>query len=191
MHPEWIQRLSQNLDPVSLVMPQAKTGGLSSVLIPMGWNRGTQREEIVLTKRTTLVDNHKGQVSFPGGFWETHDPTLVDTALRESHEEIGAQPRDIKILGALAPVLTHQGVPIYPWVGWLQLPYPFQPNPAEVDRILLLPIQRLLEEGLKPTSVPVGAVHVKSAAIQVDGELVWGATARILEELRMRLINSK
>jgi 8-oxo-dGTP pyrophosphatase MutT (NUDIX family) len=185
---DWFTLLRQSLSPVALPKPESFSGGLSSVLIAVGKNRATQQEEILLTKRTMLVESHKGQVSFPGGFWETHDPSLLDTALRESHEEIGANPSDVQILGGLAPVLTHQGVTIVPYVGRLDFPYPFLLNPAEVEKVLFLPLSQLMEDGLKTVSISVGSARVMSLGIQVDGELVWGATARMLGQLRESLL---
>jgi 8-oxo-dGTP pyrophosphatase MutT (NUDIX family) len=156
----------------------------SSVLVPVGWNPATDREEILLTKRTQLVETHKGQVSFPGGFCEDHDAHVLETALRESMEEIGTKAEDIEIIGALEPVKTRGDILIYPWVGLLKFPYPFLPNPGEVDSLLYLSVTELVEHGLKPVDVEVGASRVKSHGIYVSNELVWGATARMLEQLR-------
>jgi len=160
---------------------------ISSVLIPVGWNKETQREEILLTKRTQWVETHKGQISFPGGFWEPHDRNLLDTALREAEEEIGTKPSDIEILGTLQPVLTRGNILIHPWVARLEFPYAFSINSAEVAQLLFLPIEVLVSEGLKPVDVSVGEHSVASVGIYVDGELVWGATARLLEQLIDRL----
>ncbi len=185
---DWIAHLRRSLRPAQGPVPKSFSGSLSSVLIAIGRHSGTHRDEILLTKRTMLLETHKGQVSFPGGFWEEVDGSLVETALRESHEEIGANPSDVKILGELEPVLTHQGVTIVPFVGQLNFPYPFLLNPAEVERVLFLPVAKLLEEGLKTVTVPVGEARVVSQGIEVDGELVWGATARLLHQLRETLL---
>lgn len=185
---DWIAHLRRSLSPVVRPAPDTFPGGLSSVLIAVGMHQATQREEILLTKRTMLLETHKGQVSFPGGYWEEHDSSLVETALRESHEEIGADPSDIQILGGLAPVLTHQGVTIMPYVGQLNFPYPFLLNPVEVEKVLFLPVIQLLEQGLKTVTVPIGEARVVSEGIEVEGELVWGATARILRQLRETLL---
>jgi 8-oxo-dGTP pyrophosphatase MutT (NUDIX family) len=160
---------------------------ISSVLIPIGWNRETEREEIVLTKRTQWVETHKGQISFPGGFWEACDRNLLDTALRESEEEIGTKASDVEILGTLEPVLTRGNILIHPWVSKIELPYSFTVNSAEVAQLLYLPFETLIAEGLKPVDVNVGEYTVASIGISVDGELVWGATARLLEQLVERL----
>lgn len=185
-----VQKLKATLPKPPVPSPQGAQRSLSSVLVAMGPNADTGREEILLTKRTMLLESHKGQVSFPGGYWESSDATLVDTALRESLEEIGTAPQDIEILGGLESVRTHQGVDIYPWVGWMRFPYPFSINPAEVEKVFFLPVETLLEKGLEPRKIRVGEVNVLSPAIEVEGEVVWGATARMLEHLRRHLLNS-
>lgn len=164
---------------------------LSSVLALIGWNGTSQQEEILLTKRTDLVETHKGQVSFPGGFWEEGDSDLLATALREAHEEIALQAAHVKILGSLEPVRTKGNVLIYPWVGRVDYPYPFQPNPGEVATLLYLPVERLLKQGLAPTMVAVTPeLTVETEGITIDNELVWGATARILSQLREHLLKT-
>lgn len=164
---------------------------LSSVLAIIGFNGETERDEILLTKRTEHVETHKGQVSFPGGFWEETDSDLLATALRESQEEIGLDPKAVKVIGGLEPVRTRGNILIYPWVGRLQYPYPFQLNASEVAGLIFLPVQTLVEQGLTQVSVDVTeGLKVESRGIWVDGELVWGATARLLEQLREKILSS-
>lgn len=185
---DWTQKIRTSFAGAPLASPDALGQRNSSVLVTVGIHEDTGLAEILLTKRTMLVDSHKGEISLPGGHWEDHDESLMHTALRECEEEIGIRPTDVEILGALEPVQTHQRVSIYPWVGKINLPYLFNPNPAEVDRILALPLVQLLEEGLKPVSVRVGAINVQSEGLFFQGELVWGATARILAMFREKLV---
>ena len=159
--------------------------GQSSVLILLGRNQEGDRDEILLTKRTDSVETHKGQVSFPGGYWETHDSNLLQTALRESFEDIGTLIEHIEVLGALEPVHTRGDILIQPWVGRLDFPYPFALSTSEVAKLLFLPLDRLLQEGLSKVEIDVGCGHfIQGPGIYVDGELVWGATARMLEMLK-------
>ncbi len=188
----WETELSETLKKVMspdrwFLRPSDRTG-LSAVLVPMAFNAEKHRHEILLTKRSQLVETHKGQVSFPGGFLEDHDQSLVHAATREAHEEIGLRPDAVTILGALNPVQTRFSVTIYPWVGRFELPYDFRPSETEVEKILALSVADLLEQGLKETIVDIGGFKVASPGIHVDGELVWGATAKILEELRAFLL---
>ncbi len=160
------------------------SGRAAAVLVPIGWNAATHRDEILLTKRTHLVQTHKGQVSFPGGMWETGDVDLRATALREAHEEVGLPVAEVDVVGRLPLVLARGALPIVPWVGIIRLPVQMALNEAEVAAALWLPLDRLMEEGLKPTNVLFGATLVVSIGIEVEGEMVWGATAKILESLR-------
>jgi 8-oxo-dGTP pyrophosphatase MutT (NUDIX family) len=182
------QKLRQKLSPLSRAPVQRSAESLSSVLLLLVKERTSQEAHILLTKRTMLVENHKGEISFPGGYWEATDASLVDTALREANEEIGSDSKDIQLLGALSSVTTHQGVKILPVVGSLDTPYAFQPNPAEVERLLYLPLTQLLDEGIAPVEVRVGDLLVPSEGIYLGVELVWGATAKILRELRELLL---
>ena len=160
---------------------------LSAVLVPVGRHRDSGEYQILLTKRSSQVGLHKGQVGFPGGMHETQDPDLRHTALREAQEEVGLDPSHVDVLGLLPPVVTRFGIEIYPWVGVMEFPYPFVPSPVEVDRLLFLPLRRLLDEGLQQVAAPVGAGKLLGPGISVEGELVWGATARMLQVLRERL----
>ena len=171
----------------TFTVPPLNQSKVAAVLVPIG-QLEDGREEIVLTKRTRTVQTHKGQVSFPGGIWEPQDESLKRTALRESMEEVGTHDKDIDVWGSLPMVTTRGALPIQPWVGRLRLPYPFVPCADEVDRILYLPLRQLIQEGLKPCEVRVGGMRVQSVGIHVSGELVWGATAKVLQELRSLLL---
>ena len=155
----------------------------ASVLVPIVADRQTGIESLLLTKRTETLPTHKGQVSFPGGYREPHDADLLATALREAEEEVGIAPTDVRILGPLDSVTAGGRVGIRPFVAVLDGPYPFRPSADEVERLLQLPFDRLMEEGLKPVTVKVGTFSIVSEGIVVDGELVWGATARMLRDL--------
>lgn len=162
---------------------------VSAVLIPIGRNQETGRDEILMTKRTDLVQTHKNEVGFPGGVYDAEDGgDMLRTAVREMEEEIGVVEKDFEILGKLKPVVTIGNVVIFPFVVKMDFPYPFVLNKGEVARLIYVPLQSLIEEGLKPIEVPVGKQKVKSIGIYADGELIWGASAKMLEELRELLI---
>lgn len=165
-------------------------GTVGSVLIPVGRDPASGAETLVLTKRTLSVQTHKGQVSFPGGIREPEDSNLLCTALRETAEEIGLSPEAVTILGSLEPIHTRGALPVYSWVGYFDLPYPFSLSGNEVEKLLFLPLDRLMAEGLKDCEVPLDGLNYQSVGIEVEDELVWGATARILEQLRNRILGS-
>lgn len=152
----------------------------SAVLLPLFEHEG--RDHIVFIKRTETVREHKGQISFPGGSCEKEDGTLLDTALRESWEEIGLLSGDVTVLGELDDeVTTTSNFVVTPFVGMIPWPYDFVMNPDEVDDIFNVPIPSLLEEGcLQPDTETLNGKIVTSCKYLYEGRVIWGATARIL-----------
>lgn len=139
--------------------------------------------EILLTKRTHKVERHKGEISLPGGFREEKDRNWLETALRETFEEIGVESSAIEILGCLSPVETKGATQIIPFVGLLKGRVEMKPNPEEVDKVLFLPLLTLLNQGVGPVVAREGSFEISSIGIFWQGELIWGATARILEQV--------
>jgi 8-oxo-dGTP pyrophosphatase MutT (NUDIX family) len=132
---------------------------------------------IIYTVRTSLVEHHKGEVSFPGGMQDADDPTLRDTAVREAYEEIGVRPKDIEIVGELDEILTRKSnFVITPFVGLLPYPYEFHPSPHEVEEVLVVPITHLLNPA-NVESDPDFGWHYRYGR-----HVIWGATARITTE---------
>lgn len=143
---------------------------------------------LLFTQRTFTVKDHRGQISFPGGVRHRGDPNLQATALRETQEEIGLDPRVVEVLGALPPVDTITGYRITPFVGLIPHPYDFRPNPLEVKRLLLLPLEDFFEAGHWSS----GIYHYQGRSTPVyywrfNHEVIWGATAQILLQLLARL----
>jgi 8-oxo-dGTP pyrophosphatase MutT (NUDIX family) len=155
----------------------------SAVLIPIYKDKGVYH--IVFIKRTETVKAHKGQISFPGGAREKEDSSLLDTALRESYEEIGLDTRDVEVLGELDDeITTTSNYIVTPYIGMIPWPYEFVKNTDEVDEILTVPIPSLLGEGcLRPDTETLNGRKVDSYAYHYRGEVIWGATARILKKL--------
>jgi 8-oxo-dGTP pyrophosphatase MutT (NUDIX family) len=153
----------------------------AAVLLPLVWWK--EGWHLVFTRRTEAVENHKGQVSFPGGGCEVGESTPEQTALREAGEEIGLDPADVRLLGKLNDVLTITRYRVTPVVGVMPWPYPIRPEPAEVERVFTLPLDWLAnprnwdEKSVSPPgssrSFPVIYYHPH------DGEILWGATARM------------
>ena len=155
----------------------------SAVLIPIYKNE--EEYHIVFIRRTETVKTHKGQISFPGGTREVSDETLLDTAIRESDEEIGLLPDDIDILGELDDeVTTTSNYVVTPFVGVIPWPYSFVINKGEVDEIIRVPVAALMEsECLKPDTEFLNGRKIESYTYDYNGNVIWGATARILYKL--------
>jgi 8-oxo-dGTP pyrophosphatase MutT (NUDIX family) len=153
----------------------------AAVLIPLflknkSWN-------VIFTRRSQTVQDHKGQVSFPGGAFEWLDKDLEATALRETEEEIGISSERIRILGRMNPFPSISNYLITPVVGLLEYPYKIKISVEEVDKVFSIPLNWLADKRnyeerdyLRPNNSIEKVLFYK----EYEGELVWGITARIL-----------
>lgn len=160
---------------------------LAAVLVPLFLREDTVH--VVLTKRTDNVRTHQGQISFPGGAWEPSDATLRETALRESQEEVGLRPRDVEILGALEDTPTAvSGFIVRPYVAVVPHPYEFVQDVAEVAGLLSPPLEVFADPARRREEIRErDGVRYPLYFFDVEGETVWGATARMLVSLTDRL----
>ena len=149
----------------------------AAVLVPLTY---VQDEwHILFTRRTDRVESHKGQVSFPGGACDEGEITPEQTALREADEEIGMRPEDVTVLGRLSQLITISSFRVSPIVGIIPYPYAFKVASIEVARVFTIPLAWLAnrnnywEFSLRESERSLIAYH------PFDGELLWGATARM------------
>jgi 8-oxo-dGTP pyrophosphatase MutT (NUDIX family) len=141
----------------------------------------------VFTERRADLRRHAGEISFPGGRQDHPDEDLRETALREAHEEIGLEPEDVELMGALPPVGTFvTSYRIFPFVGRIQHEHVWTPQESEVARILEFSLADLVRGHEMKRLVRKG-VPIRTPTYTVDGHLVWGATARIVQSLLERL----
>ncbi len=155
----------------------------AAVLVPL-FVRDDQLH-VVLTKRTENVRTHQGQVSFPGGSYEQGDETLLRTALREAHEEVGLDPGDVQILGVLDDLPTFvSGFLVRPFVAEIPHPYDFVHDVREVDHVFSPPLDLFADPARRREEVRVrDGQPYPLYSYDVDGNVVWGATARMLVQL--------
>lgn len=148
---------------------------------------------IPLTERHVYNGAHSGQISLPGGKYEEADGNLEKTALRECYEEIGIKS-DIELLGALTPIyIPVSKFLVHTFIGFLNTEkINYVLNPKEVKQLIELPIKELINPGLvKQTTVePVKGLKFKTPYFDVQGKVVWGATAMILNELKHLLMQN-
>ena len=157
----------------------------AAVLIPMFGH--PQRPGLVFTERRADLRRHAGEISFPGGRQDTPDEALTRTALREAHEEIGLDPADVELVGALPPVGTFvTGYRVHPFVGVIPEELPFRANPHEVAAVLLFRLDELRAAFGMRRLVRRG-LPIRTPTYEIGDHLIWGATARILGELLERL----
>ncbi|MFC1967096.1 NUDIX hydrolase [Chloroflexota bacterium] len=176
--------MRQRLKQLLAQRPPRKSDGTglipSAVLVPLFSRDDTYY--LLFTRRTQTVKTHKGQISFPGGVYEDKDGTLEQTALRESAEEIGLDPRDVEILGRLddEPSATADYI-ITPYAGLIPWPYDFKLSEAETEEIIIIPVNTLLAGGCRPQLINTPEGKVSSYAYEYNGTIIWGATAHILK----------
>jgi 8-oxo-dGTP pyrophosphatase MutT (NUDIX family) len=141
----------------------------------------------VLTRRTDSLPHHKGQIAFPGGGCELGESPW-SAALREAREELGLDDAGVLALGELDEAETPSGFRIVPCVGAVPFPLAGAPNPAEIAEVFALPLTAFAQ----PRAVEERRVLLDGAARQirvyhVGGRQIWGLTARILQNLLLRL----
>ncbi len=159
----------------------------AAVLLPLfGW---PDAPGLIFTERRADLSRHAGEISFPGGRRDEGDADLAATALREAHEEIGLDPAAVELGEALPVTRTFvTGYRIHPFVG--RIPDPaeldLRPNPAEVETLLAFSLD-LLREGYAMRRLVRRGVPIHTPTYEVEGHLIWGATARILGDLLDRI----
>jgi 8-oxo-dGTP pyrophosphatase MutT (NUDIX family) len=136
-----------------------------------------------LTVRPSGMRRHGGQVALPGGKRDDGDASPLDAALRETEEELGFPSARIEVLGRLDDVITTTGYVVSPFVGWLAEDLPPHPNPHEIERAILAPLAPFVFERPRPQFFRGSGITRIAPSWVVDGEIVWGATARILGRL--------
>lgn len=174
--------------PTGLVKPNfehkvpPKPGSVLILLYPR--ERGIS---FPLIKRPDYLGAHSGQVSLPGGKAEPGE-TVIETALREAHEEIGIDGRHVHVLGTLSPFFViPSNFLVTPVLGYLPESMPFTPDAKEVERILLADLEAIAgNDAVQEKEIIAARVFpMRAPHFLVDGEVVWGATAMMLNELRV------
>ncbi|MFC2062605.1 NUDIX hydrolase [Chloroflexota bacterium] len=154
----------------------------AAVLVPLYFREG--EDYLLLTKRTQEVREHKGQVSFPGGTYQDEDADLLETALRECTEEIGLVPDVVEILGELDDTVSiTSNYVITSFVGLIPWPYRFLVNSGEIERLIEVPVAELRGGACRREVKVTDGRAVTSYSYHYQGEVIWGATARILTQL--------
>ncbi len=163
-------------------IPETEHGPQSAVLVPVFEEEG--RARVILTRRTAWLRSHSGQVAFPGGRVDG-DETHEQAALREAEEEVGIDPPSVELIGRLNRLFTvSSGAGIHPFVGVLPSRPELTPNPAEVDRAFDVALNDLLAADVFHSEVwGVGETEREVNFFEIDGETIWGATAKMLHEL--------
>ena len=152
----------------------------AAVLVPLVERGGPH---VIFAKRTDRVGTHRGQISFPGGTIDPADPSPLDAALRESEEEVGLPRAAVEPLGALDDTETFatQFV-ITPWVGVVREPVVWRPDGEEIEEVIEVPFASLVEHAnFRVEHWERDGVVRPVYFYDWGGEVIWGATARIVK----------
>jgi 8-oxo-dGTP pyrophosphatase MutT (NUDIX family) len=153
----------------------------AAVLVPL-FKKGDGCH-LLFTKRSDQVKYHKGEISFPGGVVDEEDLELINTALREAHEEIGLRKSDVEIIGILDDIVTITEFIVTPIVGLFPYPYPFKVSEVEIAELIEVPLSSLLhKECFSEREIIRGGQKEVVYAYQYGDHIIWGATARILKQ---------
>jgi 8-oxo-dGTP pyrophosphatase MutT (NUDIX family) len=154
----------------------------AAVLIPLFYENNAWH--VLFIRRTSSLAEHSGQVAFPGGRSDSGDLDSLNTALRESQEEIGLNPDDVIVLGHINELLTITNYQVMPFVGVIPWPYPFRRAESEVARIFSIPLDWLVDPTnheerhriLPEPYPPINVIYFQT----YDSEVLWGVTARLV-----------
>ncbi|KAB0624348.1 CoA pyrophosphatase [Acinetobacter gandensis] len=142
-----------------------------------------ENPRILLTRRSLYLNNHAGEVSFPGGKRDAQDISNIVVALREAQEETGLNPFDVQLLGDLPMQKARNGMLVKPIVGLIPPDVELIPQPTEIDRIFFASMKQLLETPASPYEVRFAQQSLYFPSLRVENEIVWGLTARMLISL--------
>jgi 8-oxo-dGTP pyrophosphatase MutT (NUDIX family) len=175
------------LDPIEAQGIEVAGSAVAAVLAPLFERDGELYA--VFTKRRADLRLHAGQISFPGGRREPGDADLIQTALRESHEEIGLDPAGVTLLGALSPTPTVvTDIAIYPIVGLIEAPAGDWVTAAdEVEAVIEASLSTLAGSHRKQTFMRANGRSVTTDVYTAGDDTIWGATGRIVNDLLTRL----
>lgn len=163
-------------------LPEGRKLRPAGVLVPIQLIDGEAR--LYLTKRSSALKHHPGQIAFPGGKQDDSDTAITDTALREAKEEIGLDPDSVRIIGSAPSHETVTSFLVTPVIGLIQGPFKPVPEPGEVEEVFHVPLAHVL----RPESFDVQYRRWRGSrrhyyTVPYGPYYIWGATARILRTI--------
>lgn len=170
-----IQQLEQRLR-----FAKHKQDAHAAVLIAI-----TQEEDpkVLLTRRALCLNTHAGEVAFPGGKRDPTDTSNIAAALREAWEETALNPFDVNVIGDLPMQKVRSGLTVKPIVGIIPAAPKLVAQPTEIDRIFFASLKELMETQPEPHKVQYAQQSLYFPSFQIENEVIWGLTARILISL--------
>lgn len=182
----------QKMSPPYRIELQSKNKGIiknakQSAVLALFYPDKNNRTKLILILRKTYKGVHSAQIGFPGGKVEEEDKTLKDTAIRETHEEVGVEPSTIEILKKITQVyIPPSNFYVQPFIALTKTTPNFVKQESEVEALVEVKLEDLLNDDLVVTKTVSTSynVNVEVPAIHLNGHLVWGATAMMLSEVK-------
>lgn len=145
------------------------------------------RQYCLLTLRSEQMRQHGGEVAFPGGMQDGGDETLIATALRETHEEVGVPPSSVKVLQVLPPRFTRQGTRVTPILGEIPFSTPLVACSRELAGVFWLPLEWIIEDRRERTDIfTLQGREYWAPVYRFEAYEIWGFTARLLADVVSR-----
>jgi 8-oxo-dGTP pyrophosphatase MutT (NUDIX family) len=174
-----------DLNP-DVVLPVGRKLRPAGVLVPLLADETSC--DVVLTKRSSRLKHHPGQIAFPGGKQDEGDSDVVAAALREAHEEVGLSPERVEVLGTLPTHETVTGFIVTPVIGWIDRPFDIVPEAGEVAEVFRVPLSHVTDAvQFTVQSRRWRGTRRHYYTVPFGPYYIWGATARILRGLAQRL----
>lgn len=163
----------------------------SAVLLLLYPNKLAFPTTVLIIRQNNEPSNHSGQISLPGGGYDTVDQDLSETALRETGEEIGVSKKSITLLGQLSPLyIPISNYLVYPYIGYCDAHPIFHIQPKEVEELLECTLEELFSpshKGFELRDIKIQNTTMKVPCYKIRDKIIWGATAMILSEFEQIL----
>ena len=166
------------------------SGKKAAVVIPLFYKESEPC--LLFTKRTDKVEHHKGQISFPGGAHEPGDRDLLQTALRETWEEMGIRRKDMTVIGRTDNFLTNTNFMVTPFVAHFPHPYTYHINEDEIDEVIEVPLRRLMQPDIfKIEKWQRNGILWDIHYYRYNGQVIWGVTGFLLSNFLSLIFDLK
>lgn len=167
---------------------EIKIDGFHTAAVLVPFVRSTDTYELLFTKRTEVVETHKGQISFPGGMVDDQDPDVVHAALREAHEEVGIPLAAVETVGLLDDLRTPRGVVITPVVGIIDNLPQLRVNDIEVEEVFHMPLMFFADPANGRMELREFQGRKREVWYYESGRhTIWGVTAMIIRSLLKKI----